>query len=46
MARETILITGAAGFTGRHFVALASSKGFRCIAMCQNSEDSVAEADE
>ena len=35
MADATLLITGAAGFTGRHLIAAASQKGYRCIAMVQ-----------
>ena len=36
MADATLLITGGAGFTGRHLIAAANQKGYRCIAMVQN----------
>jgi nucleoside-diphosphate-sugar epimerase len=31
--KKTILLTGAAGFTGRHFIDLALRSGYRCVAM-------------
>jgi len=30
---KTVLITGAAGFTGRYFISLANKMGFNCIAL-------------
>ena len=36
MSDTTLLITGAAGFTGRHLISVANQKGYRCIAMAQN----------
>ena len=36
MSDTTLLITGAAGFTGQHLIAAANHKGFRCIAMAQH----------
>ena len=36
MTDATLLITGAAGFTGRHLIGAANQKGFRCIAMAQH----------
>ena len=36
MADATLLITGGAGFTGRHLIAAANQKGYRCIAMVQH----------
>ena len=36
MADATLLITGAGGFTGRHLIAAASQKSYRCIAMVQH----------
>jgi nucleoside-diphosphate-sugar epimerase len=36
MTDATLLITGAAGFTGRHLMGAANQKGFRCIAMAQH----------
>ncbi|MDB2643193.1 NAD-dependent epimerase/dehydratase family protein [Luminiphilus sp.] len=36
MANTTLLITGAAGFTGRHLIAAANKKGYRCIAVAQH----------
>lgn len=35
MVDATLLITGAAGFTGRHLIAAANQKGYRCIALAQ-----------
>ena len=35
MSDPTLLITGAAGFTGRHLIAAANQKGYRCIAVAQ-----------
>ena len=32
-----ILLTGAAGFTGRHLLNEAMNLGFKCIALCQDS---------
>jgi nucleoside-diphosphate-sugar epimerase len=36
MTDATLLITGATGFTGRHLIAAANQKGYRCIAMAQH----------
>ena len=36
MNGATLLITGAAGFTGRHLIAAANEKGYRCIAVAQH----------
>ena len=36
MADATLLITGGAGFTGRHLIEAANQKGYRCIAMVQH----------
>ena len=36
MTNATLLITGAAGFTGRHLIAAANAKGYRCIAVAQH----------
>ena len=44
MANATILITGAAGFTGRHLVAAANAKGYRCIAVAQHKYSEVSGA--
>ncbi|MDG2443162.1 MAG: NAD-dependent epimerase/dehydratase family protein, partial [Luminiphilus sp.] len=41
MSDTTLLITGAAGFTGRHLVAAANQKGCRCIAMAQHEGQKV-----
>ena len=41
MSDTTLLITGAAGFTGRHLVAAANQKGCRCIAMAQHKGQKV-----
>jgi len=37
MADATLLITGGAGFTGRHLIEAANQKGYRCIAMVQHA---------
>ena len=37
MANDTLLITGAGGFTGRHLIAAAHAKGYRCIAVAQHA---------
>ncbi len=31
---KKILLTGASGFTGRHFINLANELGYECIALC------------
>lgn len=36
MTDATLLVTGAAGFTGRHLIGAANQKGYRCIAMAQH----------
>jgi nucleoside-diphosphate-sugar epimerase len=36
MADATLLITGGAGFTGRHLIEAANQKGYRCTAMVQH----------
>ena len=41
MMRKKILLTGASGFTGRHFIQLANSKGYNCIALTQKNTDYV-----
>jgi len=38
---KKILLTGASGFTGRHFIHLANSLGYECIALCHKATDSV-----
>lgn len=38
---KIILITGASGFTGRHFITLANSLGFECVALNHKASDSV-----
>jgi nucleoside-diphosphate-sugar epimerase len=44
MGGESILVTGAAGFTGRHFITAANAMGHRCIALCRDSTENVPEA--
>lgn len=46
MSKKTILITGASGFTGRHFITVAKREGFRCCALCHHSNEAVSGADE
>ena len=41
MANATLLITGAAGFTGRHLIAAANKKGYRCVAVAQDQGSEV-----
>lgn len=44
MANTTLLITGAGGFTGRHLIAAANAKGYRCIAVAQHAGSEVSGA--
>jgi nucleoside-diphosphate-sugar epimerase len=44
MSGTTLLITGAAGFTGRHLIAAANQKGYRCIAMAQHQGPKIPDA--
>ena len=44
MADATLLITGGAGFTGRHLIAAANQKGYRCIAVAQQESGEVSGA--
>lgn len=41
MSDPALLITGAAGFTGRHLIAAANQKGYRCIALAQQEGQKV-----
>jgi GDP-6-deoxy-D-talose 4-dehydrogenase len=41
MSNPALLITGAAGFTGRHLIAAANQKGYRCIALAQQEGQKV-----
>jgi nucleoside-diphosphate-sugar epimerase len=36
MTNKTLLVTGAAGFTGHHLIHQASARGFKCIALVQS----------
>ncbi|GAA5142037.1 NAD-dependent epimerase/dehydratase family protein [Thalassotalea piscium] len=38
---KTILVTGASGFTGRHFVSLANKLGYECVALCHKTTDRI-----
>ena len=38
---KRILLTGASGFTGRHFIRLANDLGYECIALCHKPTDFV-----
>lgn len=38
---KRVLITGASGFTGRHFIALANKLGYECVALCHKATDRV-----
>jgi GDP-6-deoxy-D-talose 4-dehydrogenase len=44
VSEPTLLITGAAGFTGRHLIAAANAKGYRCIAMVQQEGNEIEDA--
>jgi nucleoside-diphosphate-sugar epimerase len=46
MSDKTILVTGASGFTGLHFIAAARTRGYRCVALCQHPSELVPGADE
>lgn len=39
---KKILITGASGFTGAHFIQLANKLGYQCIALCHKNSDVVS----
>lgn len=45
MSAPTILVTGAAGFTGRYFVRAAASQGYRCIAIVNHGAQFVEGAE-
>lgn len=45
MESKRILVTGASGFTGRHFIATASEHGHRCVALCQQPDDTISGAE-
>ncbi len=36
MGSQRILVTGASGFTGRHFIRNATAAGYQCLALCQH----------
>jgi nucleoside-diphosphate-sugar epimerase len=40
MGSKTILVTGATGFTGHHFIGLAERQGYECIALTQSDASS------
>ena len=44
MSDPALLIIGAAGFTGRHLIAAANQKGYRCIALAQQEGGEVSGA--
>jgi len=39
---KKILISGASGFTGRHFIQLANKLGYQCIALCHRENDIIS----
>lgn len=41
MTGESILVTGAGGFTGGHFVREAAARGYRCVAVCNADGPSI-----
>jgi nucleoside-diphosphate-sugar epimerase len=36
---KKLLLTGAAGFTGRHFITQANRLGYQCMALCHKEKD-------
>lgn len=46
MADETLLVTGATGFTGRHLIQAARKKGYRCVAIAQEAGEVIQNADD
>jgi nucleoside-diphosphate-sugar epimerase len=46
MTGKTILVTGASGFTGRHFIAAAKQAGYRCVALRHHAHENVSQADQ
>lgn len=41
MKRPLLLVTGAAGFTGKYLIEAASRKGYRCVGLVQCSKNSL-----
>ena len=44
MNPKRILVTGAGGFTGKHFLKFAAALGYECIALSQRGTSSLANA--
>lgn len=45
MTNTSILVTGASGFTGGHFIREATARGYRCIAVANSAGPAVAGAE-
>ena len=45
MATRRLLVTGAAGFTGRHLLKAARARGYECIALYRAGDEPVPAAD-
>lgn len=43
-ARRTLLVTGAAGFTGRHLLRAATARGYHCIGLRRHGDAAITEA--
>ena len=42
---QTLLITGASGFTGQHFLSMARQQGYKCITLIRDTEQIIGGVD-